>query len=462
MPLENQQKNRALEVLREYLDAPKGASGLTRAEESAKFVPERIQLIEDQLKPLVEAFLNGDMSLDDFKTKIDSLNKRYPLWGFKGIKGQMFFNMLLKVAADVDELDQELKTAIAVPASDKMASSRIRTFTSYVKRLGQEWVEAGNSKYGQPRVFSIPFFLSYFWQLQDRDTWPVYYTSSVQTMTDINIWQPSDDLVVDYLAYKSIHEELVELFTKESGRPFDLYQVEHVFWFKGGNALVSMKTEELDGSATAIVEPRLAPEQVAAPTILPESYIPPIIAILPRIARHEPSLEVAAKRSGTTLDRAFEKNVDAAFTVLGYETKLLGQGQGRVPDGLAKAIDEQYAIIWDAKIRADGYSMGTDDRTIREYIASQAKSLKKSALFRNMYYAIVSSSFKDDFDDTIRSLKMETYISEVILIEADALVEMVDARLRSPLQISLGPDGLQRLFSLSGILTANKVREEIL
>jgi hypothetical protein len=58
--------------------------------------------------------------------------------------------------------------------------------------------------------------------------------------------------------------------------------------------------------------------------------------------------------------------------MLGYETKLLGQGQGRVPDGRALAHDENYAILWDAKIRGDSYSLGTDDRTIREYINTQS------------------------------------------------------------------------------------------
>ena len=50
-----------------------------------------------------------------------------------------------------------------------------------------------------------------------------------------------------------------------------------------------------------------------------------------------------------------------------------GQGQGRVPDGLALAQDDNYAILWDSKIRKGGYSMGTDDRAIREYITTQSR-----------------------------------------------------------------------------------------
>jgi hypothetical protein len=79
--------------------------------------------------------------------------------------------------------------------------------------------------------------------------------------------------------------------------------------------------------------------------------------------------------------------------------------------------------------------------------------------YRNIYYIIVSSSFADDFDDTIASIKMETEVSEVILLEAEALVAIVEAKLRAPLQLTLGPDGIQRLFTMGPLLTARTVRD---
>ena len=159
--------------------------------------------------------------------------------------------------------------------------------------------------------------------------------------------------------------------------------------------------------------------------------------------------------------RGFEKSINAAFTILGYETKLLGQGGGRVPDGLALDQDNSYALMWDAKIRTDGYSMGTDDRTIREYVTTQSRELKRRRSFRNIYYVIVSSTVNDDLDDLIRSLKMDTDTNEVCLMEAAALVAMVDAKLRDPPSVTLGADGLQRLFSDSGIITADHVIQNL-
>lgn len=452
-----EQRNRILEVVREFFAAPAGPSGKTPFEAQSELDRNRIELIDRELKPLVEGYLSGRVALPDFKSRIDGINKRNEFWGFKGIKGQMFFNMLVNVSPDEGECDQELKAAIVVPTNEEIARSRIKTFQSYVRRIGDDFVEAGGSKQGRPKVGSIPFFLSYFWQIQDRATWPVYYTNSVNTMIDLNLWQPTEELAEDYVAFKRLHEELVELFTRESGRRFDLYGVEHVFWFKGGNPY---------GEATPAQAVTQEAEETQIPIVaddhspilrLPDSYIPPIVAILPRIARNEEGLDAAAKASGTSLVRAFEKSIHAALTILGYDTKLLGQGAGRVPDGLALDQDNSYALMWDAKIRTDGCSMGTDDRTIREYVMGQSRELKRRRSFRNIYYVIVSSAFQDDFDDLIRSLKMETDTNEVCLMEAGALVAMVDAKLRNPLSVTLGADGLQRLFSDSGIIKAEDV-----
>ncbi len=456
--LTSEQKNRAVEVMREYLTAPRNPDRQSPLDVHAELDRNRVQLIEGELRPLVEGYLAGQTPLPEFKSTIDGINKRHEYWGFKGIKGQMFFNMVVNVSEDVDECDQELKAAVALPTGEEISRSRIKTFHSYVRRVGQEFVERGGTKQGRPNPGSIPFFLSYFWQIQDRTTWPVYYTNSVNTMIDLNLWQPSNELADDYIAYKHIQEELAILFTQESRQTFDLYRVEHVFWFKGGNP--SGEAKPLRGIEQPTL-PQVGPAAVEDGTSisrLPESYVPPVIFILPNMARNEPGLEEKAKASGTTLVRAFEKSIHAAFTVLGYETKLLGQGSGREPDGLALSNDHSYAIIWDAKIRTDGYSMGTDDRTIKEYVMRKSRDLKRRAL-RNIYYAIVSSGFKDDYDDLIRSIKMETDTNEVCLMEAGALVAMVDAKLRSPLQVSLGPDGLQRLFSNSGRLTAEDVLE---
>lgn len=442
-------------LLQEYLNAgPDKDTGTTPAKDAADLDSKRQKVINERLLPTLRFFLAGNMSLEDFKPEIDRINKQNELWGFKGIKGQMFFNLVFNAAEDLAELTAELKAAIEAPETEEIAKSRIRTFISYVRRLGDALVDAGGSKHARPKASSVPFFLSYFWQVQQPDRWVVYYTNSVEVLTDLNLLAPNEDLAEGYVHYLALHQTLQTVFSNQCGRVISLYDVEHVWWYAGQRR---RKQASETIPVKGVDEIKNLANIDAAVTLLPDSYVPPVIAILPRLASNDPQLEEAANASGISIARAFEKSINAAFTILGFDTKLLGQGAGRTPDGIASCEDESYAILWDAKSRQGGYRMGTDDRTIREYITNHSRDLKRRRHFRNLYYFIVSSKFQDEFDDLIRGLKMDTDINEVCLIEADALVALVDAKLRAPRQFSVGPDGIQRLFCQSGIVTTQSV-----
>lgn len=460
--LDENQKLRALRELESFRFAGVNPeTGKTPVQECLTLDQNRRQVIDRLLLPVLSQFLDGSIDLAAFKPEIDRINKRNEFWGFKGIKGQMFFNLLYNTCADVAELTAELKSSIELPTDQVVARSRIRNFVSYVRRSGEEHVANGGSKHSRPKPSSIPFFLSYFWQIQAPDQWPVYYTNSVQVLSDLNLYQPVDDLADAYIDYTQLEAEIRELFRQQLGQPVTLYDVEHVWWYAKKPTVVSGAANTIISAAEQEPEPKLVVDGMSSPLQLPDSYVPPIISIIPLLASNDPSLEAPAKAAGTSISRAFEKSVHAAFTILGYDTQLQGQGQGRIQDGLAISADYSYAILWDTKARQNGYTMGTDDRTIREYITTQSRELKKRRHLRNLYYVLVSSSFQDDFDDLIRGLKMETDISEVCLVEAEAFVTMVDAKLRDPNLLTLGPDGMQRLFCRSGLLTSDDVREEL-
>ena len=104
--------------MREYLGAPAGPDRQTPHAWQAERDNDRRALIDKQLKPLVESYLAGRLPLATFKSQVDGINKRNPCWGFRGIKGQMFFNMLVNTASDAAECDQELKAALAAPNNE--------------------------------------------------------------------------------------------------------------------------------------------------------------------------------------------------------------------------------------------------------------------------------------------------------------------------------------------------------
>jgi hypothetical protein len=222
----------ALAALNAYLHAPPNADGDTPIKIESELDRKRVALIENKLRPLLAEYLKGTVSAIDFKRRIDGINKQNNFWGFKGIKGQMFFNQLLNTADDASECDRQLKALIREPANEDEAATLLRNFRSYVIRIGEQFLAAGGEPRSRPKPSSIPFFASYFWQIQRREIWPVYYTSTVQMIEGMNLWQATGEIDDDYLAFKRLHERLIELFSAEANKPFSLYDVEHVFWFK--------------------------------------------------------------------------------------------------------------------------------------------------------------------------------------------------------------------------------------
>lgn len=274
--LSDEQVERAVRLMREHLSMPTREDGLEQADADADLDRKRIALIDSELKPLVNNFLAGQTPLAEFKTRVDGINKKHNHWGFRGTQSQMFFNLLFKTAGDKDELNQELKAALAMPASEREAAERIRAFAAYVERSGRRHLDSGGSAHAKPKVSSVPFFLSYFWQVQERSVWPIYYGTSVKVMNKHGLWQQTGDLGTDYVTYKQIHEQLIEEFTRASGQQFDLYSVEHVFWSTNEpRAGKADKEDEKEHAPDPSPEPstRVAPTPYTEPDALAELFL---------------------------------------------------------------------------------------------------------------------------------------------------------------------------------------------
>jgi hypothetical protein len=212
---------KALDALKAFSQAPRGSDGLTPVESDRELDKKRDDVIATTLKPLVSRYLSGSISLTDFRKHIDRVNRQNQLWGF---------NLLMK-AANEGECDRELRAAIREPDNEEDAAKLLSNFKTFVARVGQQFVEGGGGPHSKPRESSIPYFLSYFWQIHNQSTWSIYYTSAVQAMEGMNLWKDTGDAGVDYFTYKQLHNELREVFSKVAGRSFTLYDVEHVFWF---------------------------------------------------------------------------------------------------------------------------------------------------------------------------------------------------------------------------------------
>ena len=173
----------------------------------------------------LDRFLSDQMGLADFRTRIDVLGKTEPHWGFKGT-GQMFFNQLVKAADEADFIDA-LKASLPAPKDSSEAEKKLNDFTSFVDRARDRAETTGKTKPGRGRV---NFFVSFFWELQDREEWPTFFPNSRDVLDqhgllDTNLPQPAL-----YMAYRAAMQELKQALSTNT------WGAEHLLWLLGKGA----------------------------------------------------------------------------------------------------------------------------------------------------------------------------------------------------------------------------------
>ncbi len=173
-----------------------------------------------------------------------------------------------------------------------------------------------------------------------------------------------------------------------------------------------------------------AEEQAGAPSMLGGSFIPPVVDCLPALAAGDAEIERQCIAGGVELAVEFEKRVAFALQMLGLEVSVLGQGAGRVADGIARCRSGRWALVYDAKVRRAGFSMGTEDRKFREYIELHGRDLERDGI-DNLYFAVVSSSFAESDLQKAREVVRRTKAKAFVLLEASALRALVEVRLRT-------------------------------
>lgn len=390
-------------------------------------------------------YLNSEIKLDEFKTEVDGFNKKHRLWGFKGMNGQMYFNMLFNSSSSIgliDKLDSVLKEIIRVPKDITDAKSKIDLLSSF----SNEFSKYVADKRSAPRTGSCMFFISYFWQIQNKDLWPIYYKSMVDVCQDLDLWNPGGNYSKDYQEFYQLNFEFKNIFSQHSDCKVSLWDIEHSLW---------VWRDKIDESNT---ENKNFPSyEVIKSNVLPTSYIPPVVSVIPSLAKNDHIIENLCNNTGISVSKAFEEKIALLFKMLGYKVEALGQGNGRVPDGIAICNEFHYGLIFDAKVRQEGYSLGVDDRAIREYIFHETEKLKRQGI-KNVYFLIISSFFRGDYDTFIRNLKMETDIREILFMEAPALLTILEQKLRNP-ELDLGSKGIQGLFAQSGVISNEEVKE---
>ena len=195
--------------------------------------------------------------------------------------------------------------------------------------------------------------------------------------------------------------------------------------------------------------PELSPEGAQTAVDLGDSFVPPVVDCLPALAAGDAAVERLCAERGRALNVEFERRVAAAFQLLGLDVTALGQGAGRVADGIARCRAGRWAIVYDAKVRRGGFVMGTEDRKFREYVERHASELERDGV-NSVYFAIVSSSFESSDLEKAREVTRLTRAKACVLVEASALRALVELKLRTRLLDDWA--AMERLFARSEVL----------
>ena len=368
----------------------------------------RIIAIED-IKGIVSSFQSNIDNIFEFKTKLDSYNKRNNLWGFTATKGQMFFNQLTKYnVLSQDELTTLLKNCISEPKDLKDALKKIDALEKFTSDIFNK----ANDKRKAPNPGSVGYFLSYFWQIHNYYKWPIIYTSLTNAFKENNIWVEHKTQREDYEYFFNLNEEIKGILSSHTKTTITNWDAEHCFWNFSSKPVTAPKKSKEDKSLPITIEVKEAISIKASFEIF--DYIIPAVAKL---------LEAGSEttKSASAKGYAFEKMVSDVFSKLGFEVEYFGQGTGRNPDAIVKHREDHIAFIVDAKAYNEGYVMGRDDRAIKEYIATFCPQLRKDG-FTKIGFIIVSNSFKTDLKDFASEITWNTDIKRFIQLTSDALL----------------------------------------
>jgi len=146
----------------------------------------------------------------------------------------------------------------------------------------------------------------------------------------------------------------------------------------------------------------------------------------------------------------FERKCAEAFRALGFQVRDLGQGRGRAADCLALARPDRFAVIIDAKARAGGFVLGTEDRKLLEYAKRYADDLRREGVER-VYLCVVSSGFREKDVDALRSALTGSGLHGWSFWPADVLITTVEKSISERADFHLSD--LEKKFALNTVAT---------
>jgi len=384
----------------------------TKGNELIKVDNTRLQAIE-HIKVFIESFLSEKSNVYEFKTNIDSFNKRNNLWGFTATKGQMFFNQLVRNnETHIETFSNLLKSCIIIPENLNDALDKIERLENHCLNI----FGTAKDKRKVPNPGSVSYFLSYFWQIQDHNKWAILFTSLINSFVELGIWKDCENQVEAYRYFYHLNDEIKNILSNYSKQNISNWDAEHAFWNFKGNPNKPITASIIKEELKPIIVEEEKTITVTASFDLKDYLIPKVAKLV--------ELGKDSEKSSSAKGVEYERLVGEIFKQLDFNVEILGQGTKRNPDAIVRHREENTAFIIDAKAYSNGYSLGIDDRAIKEYINYYCPKLQKEG-YKKIGFIIVSNSFKSNFDSFINEITWNTDIKRFILLSSEALLYLL-------------------------------------
>lgn len=423
-------KKKALTLLERFQKAGMTVTNQGKTLPFREFGSLRMKAIPE-ISENLQVFLKGKSDLKTFKSNNEALCRKHDYWGMKGFSGQGFLNQISKFTEKPELVADTLRDVLRYPANREECSKRIDFLKTTLPKLV--------SRKGLP-LASVPALLSYFWQIQSPETIPIFYTSARNVLSENESSSSDSSGGQAFLEYWDINNELFELFATQLNLigVNKYWFVEHVLWLEYQSLVLIPKPDKPKSTVTVnATEPAISADF--------RNYIPPVLKDFEALA---------FRKEGDSLE--FEKKVITAFKMLGFQVNGIGQGKGREPDGIAKWSSSGFAILFDAKSSTDGYSIGTGDRAIIEYIEKYEPKLRKEGI-KKIYFVLVSSEFNGSSEKSLSIIRKESSAKSVVLISAKQLLKIIAKRIQEPFAFDV--ESLENLLLDGGILDDEELED---
>ncbi|MGH9324958.1 MAG: hypothetical protein ACRD3V_34390, partial [Vicinamibacteria bacterium] len=117
---------------------------------------------------------------------------------------------------------EALRAALPPPADEEDCRRKFADFLAFVEEAREQ---ARAAQVALPSLGYAPYFLSFFWEAEDRDAWPIYYPNSRDTLAKHGLFRDSGPLADRYLAYRE------QIFRLREELGADTWGVEALLWY---------------------------------------------------------------------------------------------------------------------------------------------------------------------------------------------------------------------------------------